>query len=121
MVYRVVKKSRNFHYGDATDCMLKLVELGNSHKSKGGVFEMSSDKGGRLEILHWAGSLSTMLVDKFNDFIIIDGTRKTNIYDLSLIVTTTVDSLESSPNNTLVCNPINNRNRFIINMRYGTF
>ena len=93
MVYRVVKKARNFHYGDATDCMLKLVELGNSHKSKGGVFEMTSDKGGRLEILHWAGSLSTMFVDKFNDFILIDGTHKTNIYDLSLIVTTTVDSL----------------------------
>ena len=52
MIYRVVKKSRNFHYGDATDCMLKLVELGNSHKSKGGVFEMTSDKGGRLGKLH---------------------------------------------------------------------
>ena len=73
------KKSRNFHFGDATDCMLKLVELGNSHKSKGGVFEMTSDEGGRLEILYWAGSLSTMFVDKFNEFILIDGTHKTNI------------------------------------------
>ena len=90
MSYRVIKKSRNFHYGDTTDCMLKLVELGNSHKSKGGVFEMTSDKGGRLEILHWVGSLSSMFVDEFNDFILIDGTHKTNIYDLSLIVTTTV-------------------------------
>ena len=41
MMYRVVKKARNLHYVDATDCMLKLVELGNSHKSKGGVFEMA--------------------------------------------------------------------------------
>ena len=54
---------------------------------------MASDKGGRLEILHWAGSLSSMFVDKYNDFILIDGTHKTNIYDLSLIITTTVDSL----------------------------
>ena len=52
MIYRVVKKASNFYYGDATDCMLKLVELGNSHKSKDGFFEMTSDKGGRLEILH---------------------------------------------------------------------
>ena len=52
MIYRVVKKARTLYYGDATDCMLKLVELGNSHKSKGGVFEMTFDKGGRLEILH---------------------------------------------------------------------
>ena len=34
-----------------------------------------------------------MFVDKFNDFILIDATYKPNIYDLSLIVTTTVDSL----------------------------
>ena len=93
MIYRVVKKARTFHYADATDCMLKLVELGNSHKSKGGVFEMTSDKGGRLETQHWAGSLSSMCVNKFNDFILIDGTHKTNIYDLSLIVTTMVYSL----------------------------
>ena len=51
------------------------------------------DKGDRLEILHWTGSLSSMRVDKFNDFILIDGTHKTNIYNLSLIITTTVDSL----------------------------
>ena len=57
MVYRVVKKSRNFHFGDATDCMLKLVELGISHKFKGDFFEMTSNKGDRLEILHWVGSL----------------------------------------------------------------
>ena len=46
MIYRVVKKARNLHYGDATDYMLKLVELGNSHRSKGGVFERASNKGG---------------------------------------------------------------------------
>ena len=27
MVYRVVKKARNLQYGDATDCIPKLVEL----------------------------------------------------------------------------------------------
>ena len=93
MIYRVVKKVRTLHYGDATDCMLKLLELDNSHSSKGGVFEMASDKGGRLEILHWDGSLSSLFVDKYNDFVLIDGTHKTNIYDLSMIVTTTVGSL----------------------------
>jgi len=70
-----------------------LVELGNSYRSKGGVFEMASDKGGRLDILHWADSLSSMFVDKYNDIILIDGTYKTNIYDLSMIVTIMVDSL----------------------------
>ena len=57
---------------------------------------MASDKGGRLEILHWAGSLSSLFVDEYNDFILIDGTRKTNIYDLSLVVTTVVNSLGTS-------------------------
>ena len=46
LIYGVVKKDRTLHYGDATDCMLKLVELRNSHRSKGGVFEMPSDNGG---------------------------------------------------------------------------
>ena len=123
MIYRVVKKARNFHYGDATDCMLKLVELGNSHKSKGGVFEMTSDKGGRLEILHWAGSLSTMFVDKFNDFILIDGTHKTNIYDLSLIVTTTVDSLGISVPVGFLLAPSENSasiENHLVNLRIGS-
>ena len=45
MIYRVVRKVRTLHYGDATDYMIKLVELNNSQSSKGGVFEMASDKG----------------------------------------------------------------------------
>ena len=96
IMYRVVRKARTLHYGDATDCMLKLVELGNFHSSKCGVFEMASDKGGRLEILYWSGSFSSLFVDKYNDFVLIDGTHKTNIYDLNLIVTTTVGSLDIS-------------------------
>ena len=48
MIYCVVKKARTLHYGDATDCILKLVELENSHRSKGGVFEMASDKGSHI-------------------------------------------------------------------------
>ena len=70
-----------------------MVELGNSRSSKGGLFEMVSDRGGRLEILHWSGSFSSLFVEKYNDFVLIDGTRKTNIYDLSLVVTIVVDSL----------------------------
>ena len=57
MIYRVVKNAWNFQYGDATDYMLKLVVLGNYHKSKGGVFEIASDRGIRLETLYWLGSL----------------------------------------------------------------
>ena len=62
--------------------MLKLVQLGNSHRSNSALFEMASDRGGKLEILHWSGS-----------FFLLDGTHKTNIYDLSLLATTVVDSL----------------------------
>ena len=29
MIYRVVKKVRTLHYGDATDCMLNTVEFFN--------------------------------------------------------------------------------------------
>ena len=48
MIYRVVKNTRTIQYGDTSECMLKLVELGNFHKSNGGVFELASDRGGRL-------------------------------------------------------------------------
>ena len=48
--------------GDATNCMLKLVELDNSHSSRDGVFAMASDKGGRLEILHWFGSFFSAVI-----------------------------------------------------------
>ena len=34
VIYCVIKNARNLQYGDDTDCMLKLVELGNSHKYK---------------------------------------------------------------------------------------
>ena len=93
MIYRVVRKAGTLHYDDATDCMFKLVEFGTYHSSKGGVFEMASDKGGRLEILDWSSSFFSMFVDKYNDFVIIDSTYKTSMYDVSLIVTTMVDSL----------------------------
>ena len=67
MIYCVVKTARNLHYGDTTECMLTLVELGNYHSSKGGLFEMVSDRGGILEILHWLGSYSSLFVEKYND------------------------------------------------------
>ena len=31
------------------------MDIGNYHKSKGGIFEMTSDKGERLETFHWSG------------------------------------------------------------------
>ena len=96
MIYRVVRKAGTLNYDDATDCMFKLVEFGNYHSSKGGVFEIASDKGGRLEILDWSSSFSSMFVDKYNNFVIIDSTHKINIYDVSLIVTTMVASLDIS-------------------------
>ena len=69
------------------------MDLGNIHKSKESVFEMTSDNGGRLETLHWYNSLSKTCVPVFSDFVLIDGTHKTNMYDLSLVATTMVDSL----------------------------
>ena len=62
MTYRVVKKARKLQYSDATDCILKLVELENYHSSKGGVFETASDRGGKLETLHWPGSFSSSFI-----------------------------------------------------------
>ena len=73
--------------------MFKLVELGNCHNFKDGVFEMASDKGGKLETLHWSDSFSSFFIEKYSDFILIDGTRNINIYDISLVIITVVDSL----------------------------
>ena len=72
------------------------MELGNIHKSKEGNFEMTSDNGERLETLHWSNPLSKSFVSIFSDFMLIDGTHKTHIYDLSLVVTTVVDLLGKS-------------------------
>ena len=55
---------------------------------------MTSDKGGYLETLHWSGPSSKLFVLNCSNFLLIDGTRKMNIYHLSLIVTTVVNSLE---------------------------
>ena len=95
-IYRVVKKYRNLQFGDSSDCMIKLMDIGNYHKSNGCIVEMTSDKGGRLEILHWSGLCSKKIVHNYSVCLLIDGTHKTNIYDLSLIVTTVVDSLGKS-------------------------
>ena len=43
---------------------------------------MASDRGSRLETLHWSGS-----------FILIDRTHKTNIHNLSMVGATVVNSL----------------------------
>ena len=57
------------------------------------MFELTSNRGGRLQILHWSGSSSSFFIDIYSDFVLIDGTHKTDIYDLSLVVITVVDSL----------------------------
>ena len=54
IIYCVVKKAGDEQFGNVTDYMLKLVDLGTSLKSKGGVFEMPSNNEGRLETLHWS-------------------------------------------------------------------
>ena len=61
--------------------MLKLVELDNSHKSKGG----------RLDTLHWLYPFFTSFIGRYNDLVIVDGIRKSNIYDLRLVVTTVIN------------------------------
>ena len=92
-IYRIVKKHRILQFGDSSDCMIKLMELGNIHKSKEGIFEMTSDNGGHLETLHWSNPLSKQFVPVLSEFVLINGAHKTNMYDLSLVVTTVVDSL----------------------------
>ena len=54
---------------------------------------MTSDNGERLETLYQYNPLSKTFVPVLSDFVLIDSNHKTNIYDLSLIVTTVVDSL----------------------------
>ena len=46
LIYRIVKKHWILQFGDSSDCMIKLVELGSIYKSKEGMFEMTSDNGG---------------------------------------------------------------------------
>ena len=69
------------------------MAIGDYHKSNGDMFEMTSDKGGRLETFHWSSSYSKLFVSNCSDFLLIDGTHKTHISDMSLIVTTVVDSI----------------------------
>ena len=83
-------------FGDSSDCMMRLMDLGNYHKSKEGVFEMTADNGGRLETLHWSGPFSKSIASSYSDFLLSDYIHKTNMYNLSLIVTTIVDSLGKS-------------------------
>ena len=51
MIYRVIKKRRTLQFGNSSDYVMRLVDLGNCNKSKGSVFEMTSDNRGRLETL----------------------------------------------------------------------
>ena len=37
LLYRIVKKYRILQLGDSSDCMMKLIELGNINKSKVGI------------------------------------------------------------------------------------
>ena len=48
----LLNKHRILQFGDSTDCMIKLMELGSIHKSKENIFEMTFDNGGRLETLY---------------------------------------------------------------------
>ena len=74
------KIHRILQFGDSTDCVIKLMELGSIHKSKEGIFEMTSNNGGRLETLHWSNPPSRTFVPGLSDSVLIDGTHKTNIY-----------------------------------------
>ena len=59
------------------------------------VSEYTSSHGGfRFVMLKYYFSISRL--KKYSDFILIDGSRKTIIYDLSLVVTIVVDSLSIS-------------------------
>ena len=91
MIYCVVKKFRALQFCNTSACMLKVVELSNCHKTKGGVFEKYSDKRWYLETLHWSGHVSDSFIHSYGDFVLIDDIPKTYVYDLSLVVTIVVD------------------------------
>ena len=38
LIYRIVEKHRILQFGDSSDCMITLMELGNIRKSKEGIF-----------------------------------------------------------------------------------
>ena len=46
----LLKKHRILQFGDSTDYMIKLMELGSIHKSNEGIFEMTSDNGGHRTV-----------------------------------------------------------------------
>ena len=93
MIQCVIKKHRTLQFGDSCDYMMRLMDLSNCNKSKEGIFQMTSDSRGRLETLHSSSLFSKSFVSSYTDVPLIEGTHKTNIHDLSLIVTTVVDSL----------------------------
>ena len=45
MIYRVNLKNQTLQFGYSSDCMTRLMDLGNYNKSKGGVFQMTSNNG----------------------------------------------------------------------------
>ena len=71
--------------GDSSDYMKRLMDFSNCYKSKEGVFQTSSDNGGRLETLYRSSPFSKSVMSSYSYFLLVDGTHKTNIYDLSLI------------------------------------
>ena len=94
MIYHVLYKVWTLQFSDATDCMLKLVNLDNSPKPTVIVFKIASNQGSILETLHYCGPSSNLFISKYTDFVLVDSTHKTNIYNLSLVVITVVDILE---------------------------
>ena len=59
LIHRIVKKTSDIAvWWFKWLCDKILMELGNIHKSKEGIFEMTSDNGGRLETLHLSNPLS---------------------------------------------------------------
>ena len=38
LIYRIVQKHRILQFGNLSDCIIKLMKLGNIHKSKEGIF-----------------------------------------------------------------------------------
>ena len=46
-----------------------------------------------LEYLHRIKFLSSSFISKYDEFVFADGTHKTNLYDLNLVVTTVNDSI----------------------------
>lgn len=96
LLARLLKKGYDDHFGSDPHAMSKFMELGNSIRQSGGVFEFELGHDGRLTNLFVMKASMKAYAKMFGDFIINDGTHNVDMYGLILMMNTLVDSLGRS-------------------------